>query len=55
MQRVDTKAYTKAHGSKKRAPAHVREAKSEMSTDELSKLTMVVTELLKDIQEIKRA
>ena len=42
------------HGSKKRAPAGIREAKVEVSKDELSKLMSVGTELAKEIQEIKR-
>ena len=43
------------HGSKKRAPANVREAKVAVSMDELSKLMSAGTELAKEIQEIKRA
>ena len=50
----DTEAYKKAHGSKKRAPAVIREAKVEVDKDELSKLMSVGTELVKEIQEIKR-
>ena len=53
--KADTEAYKKAHGSKKRAPTHVREAKVEVSKDELSKLMMIGNELAKEIQEIKRA
>ena len=45
----------KAHGSKKRAPAGIREAKMEVDKDELAKLmSSVGTELAKEIQEIKR-
>ena len=51
---ADTEAYKKAHGSKKRAPAGIREAKVEVEKDELSKLMSVGTELAKEIQEIKR-
>ena len=52
---ADTEAYRKMHGSMKRAPASVREAKVEVTKDELSKLMSVGTELVKEIQEIKRA
>ena len=52
--KADTEAYKKAHGSKKRAPAGIREAKVEVDKDELSKLMSVGTELAKEIQEIKR-
>ena len=41
------------HGSKKCAPASVREAKVEVKKDELSKLSSVGTKLAKEIQEIK--
>ena len=51
---ADTEAYKKAHGSKKRAPAGIREAKVEVDEDELSKLMSQGTELAKEIQEIKR-
>ena len=51
---ADTEAYKKAHGSKNRAPAGIREAKVEVDKDELSKLMSVGTELAKQIQEIKR-
>ena len=51
---ADTEAYKKAHGSKKRAPAGIREVKVEVDKDELSKLMSVGTELAKEIQEIKR-
>ena len=50
---ADTEAYKKAHGSKKRAPAGIREAKVEVDKDELSKPMSVGTELAKEIQEIK--
>ena len=53
--KANTEAYEKAHESKKRAPAHVLEARVEVSTDDLSKQTMVGSELAKKIQEIKRA
>ena len=42
------------HGSKKRAPTGIREAKVEVDKDELSKLMSVGTKLAKEIQEIKR-
>ena len=42
------------HGSKKRAPAGIREAKVEVDKEELCKLISVGTELAKEIQEIKR-
>ena len=51
---ADTEAYKKAHRSKKRAAAGIREAKVEVDKDELSKLMSVGTELAKEIQEIKR-
>ena len=51
---ADTEAYKKAHGSKKRAPAGIREAKVEVDKDELSKLMSLGTELAKEMQEIKR-
>ena len=54
VHQADTEAYKKAHGSKKRAPAGIREAKVEVDKDELSKLMSVGTELAKEIQEIKR-
>ena len=38
VHKADTEAYKKAHGSKKRAPAGIREAKVEVDRDELSKL-----------------
>ena len=53
--KADTEAYKKVHGSKKRAPAGIREAKVEVDKDELAKLmSSVGTELAKEIQEIKR-
>ena len=55
VHKADTKVYKKVHGSKKRTPASVREAKVEVTKDELSKLMSVGTELAKEIQEIKRA
>ena len=45
-------AYKKAHGSKKRALANIRDTKAEVSKNELSKLKDDVT---KEIQEIKRS
>ena len=54
IHQTDTEAYKKAHGSKKRAPAGIREAKVEVDKDELSKLMSMGTELAKEIQEIKR-
>ena len=53
--KADTEAYKKAQGSKKRAPAGIREAKVEVDKDKLAKLmSSVGTELAKEIQEIKR-
>ena len=54
IHRAETEAYKKAHGSKKRAPAGIRETKVEVDKDELSKLMSVGTEFTKEIQEIKR-
>ena len=54
IHQADTEAYKKVHGSKKRAPAGIRETKVEVDKDELSKLMLVGTELAKEIQEIKR-
>ena len=54
IHQADTEAYKKAHGSKKRAPAGIWEAKVEVDKDELSKLMSQGTELAKEIQEIKR-
>ena len=55
VHKADTEAYKKAHGSKKRAPAGIREAKVEVDKDELAKLmSSVGTELAKEIQQIKR-
>ena len=54
IHQADMEAYKKAHGSKKHAPAGIREAKVEVDKDELSKLILVGTELAKEIQEIKR-
>ena len=55
IHKSDTEAYKKVHGSKKRAPAGVRETKVEVTKHELSKLMSVGTELAKEIQEIKRS
>ena len=54
IHQPDTEAYKKAHGSKKRAPAGIREAKVEVDKEKLSKLMSQGTELAKEIQEIKR-
>ena len=54
VHKADTETYKKAHGSKKRALAGIREAKVEVDRDELSKLVSQGTELAKEIQEIKR-
>ena len=54
IHQADTEAYKEAHGSKKRAPAGIREAKVEVDKDELSKLMSQGTEFTKEIQEIKR-
>ena len=54
IHKADTEAYKTVHGSKKRAPASIRETKVEVFKDKLSKLTSVGTELAKEIQEIKR-
>ena len=53
IHQAHTEAYKKAHGSEKRAPAGIREAKGEVDKDELSKLMSQGTELAKEIQEIK--
>ena len=53
IHKADTEAYKKVHGSKKRAPAGIRETKVEVTKEELSKLMSVGTELAKEIQEIK--
>ena len=55
VHKVDTEAYKKVHGSKKRTAASVRRAKVEVTKDELSKLMSMGTELAKEIQEIKNA
>ena len=55
IHKANTEAYKKVHRSKKRAPADIREAKVEVSKDELSKLMSVGTKLAKEIQEIKRS
>ena len=55
VHKADTEAYKKVHGSKKRAPAGIRETKVEVTKDELSKLMSVGTELANEIQEIKRS
>ena len=55
IHKADTEAYKKVHGSKKPAPAGIRDTKVEVTKDELSKLMSVGTELAKEIQEIKRS
>ena len=55
IHKADTEAYKKVHGSKKRAPAGIRETKVEVTKEELSKLMSVGTELAKEIQEIKKS
>ena len=55
IHKADTKSYKKADGTKKRPPASIREAKVEVSKDKLSKLMMVGTVLMQEIQKIKRA
>ena len=51
IHKADTEAYKKAHRSKKRAPAGIREAKVEVDNYELAKLmSSVGTELAKEIQ-----
>ena len=55
IHKADTEAYKEVHGSKRRAPAGIRETKVEVTKDKLSKLMSVGTELTKDIQEIKRS
>ena len=55
IHKADTEACKKVHGSKKRAPAGIRETKVEVTKDELSKLMSVGTELAKEIQEIKKS
>ena len=55
IHKADTEAYKKAHGTKKRMSANVREAKVEVFKNELSELMTVRTELAKEIQELKRA
>ena len=55
IHKADTEAYKKVHGSKKRAPAGIRETKVEVTKDELSKLMSVGTELAREIQEIKKS
>ena len=54
IHQADTEPYKKAHASKERAPAGIRETNVEVDQDELSKLMSVGTELAKEIQEIKR-
>ena len=55
IHKANTEAYKKVHGSKKRAPAGIRETKVEVTKDELAKLMSVGTEFAKEIQEIKRS
>ena len=53
IHQANTETYKKAHGSKKRAPAGIREAEVEVDKEELSKLMSVGTQLAKEIHEIK--
>ena len=55
MHKAYTEAYKKVHGSKKRAPAGMRETKVEVTKYKLFKLMAVGIELAKEIQEIKRS
>ena len=55
IHKADTEAYKKAHRSRKRTSANIREAKLEVSKNEVPKLMMVGTELPKGIQESNRA
>ena len=55
IHKADTEAYKKVHGSKRRAPAGIRETKVEVTKDELPKLMSVGTEFAKEIQEIKKS
>ena len=55
IHRAVAEAYKKAQETKKRTSANIREAKEEVSKDDLSKLLMVGTQLAKEVQEIKRA
>ena len=55
IHRANTEAHKKVHGSKRRAPAGIRETKVEVTKEELSKVMSVRTELAKDIQEIKKS
>ena len=54
IHKADTEFCKKVPGSKKRAPAGIRETKVEVTKDELSKLMSVGTDLAKEIQEIIR-
>ena len=55
IHKANTEEDKKAHGTKKRTSANIREAKVQVSKDKVSKLMMVGTEFAKEIQEIKRA
>ena len=55
VHKADTEAYKKMHGSKKRAPAGIRETRVEVTKDKLSKLMLVSTELAMEMQDIKRS
>ena len=55
IHKADMEAYKKAHGTKKRTSANIREAEVEVSKDKLSKLMVVGTELAEEIQGIKSA
>ena len=54
INKADTEAYKKSHGTRKRTSANIGEAKVEVSKDELPKQMMVGTKLVKEIQVIKR-
>ena len=54
IHKADTEAYKKAHRTKKRASANIREDKVEVSREEFSKLIMVRTQLPKEIKENER-
>ena len=53
--KADWEAYKKGHGSKKRAPAGIRETKVKVTKDDLSKVMSVGIELAKEIQEIRKS
>ena len=55
IHKAEMEAHKKAHGTKKCMSPNIREAKVEVSKDELSELMMAGKELANEIQEIKRA